>query len=269
MKTDRAVSEEEYLGFMAKSVLFWHPHERKKIDSLLREIKPRLAALSLRLPKAIALVKTTGDEEGGAGYTRGNAIFIPEAYLDLPGDRLARVISHEIFHILMRHNGGLRDRLYRVIGFERSNEIELPPSLASRKITNPDAPLINYRIRVRLGDQPVWVVPILFSDSEIYSPGRGGTFFDYLQFRLMLVEDDGGSGRARPVLRGSEPLLVRPGQVAGFYEQVGRNTDYIIHPEEILADNFALLVLGRTNIPNPEILDRMRGILRQYYPQAR
>ena len=34
----------------------------------------------------------------------------------------------------------------------------------------------------------------------------------------------------------SNPKLVKVEQVTGFFEQVGRNTEYIIHPEEILAD---------------------------------
>jgi hypothetical protein len=42
---------------------------------------------------------------------------------------------------------------------------------------------------------------------------------------------------------------------------VGRNTQYIIHPEEILADNFALLVLGETSIPSPVILEKMKDAL--------
>jgi hypothetical protein len=51
-------------------------------------------------------------------------------------------------------------------------------------------------------------------------------------------------------------------QLEGFVEQVGRNTGYIIHPEEILADNFKLLATGAENVPSPQILDKMRGILR-------
>ena len=31
---------------------------------------------------------------------------------------------------------------------------------------------------------------------------------------------------------------------AGFFEQVGRNTGYIIHPDEILAENFVKLAIG-------------------------
>jgi hypothetical protein len=62
------------------------------------------------------------------------------------------------------------------------------------------------------------------------------------------------------------PRLVEVEAVEGFFEQIGRNTGYIIHPEEILADNFVLLVLGRTTppVPNPEIPEEMRAILAQY-----
>jgi hypothetical protein len=35
--------------------------------------------------------------------------------------------------------------------------------------------------------------------------------------------------------------------IANFYEQIGTNTTYIIHPNEILADNFVLLALWRNN----------------------
>ena len=52
------------------------------------------------------------------------------------------------------------------------------------------------------------------------------------------------------------------GQIQGFYEQVGRNTDYVIHPEEILADNFEYLLIGRPNLPSPDIQRRLAAALR-------
>jgi hypothetical protein len=42
---------------------------------------------------------------------------------------------------------------------------------------------------------------------------------------------------------------------------VGRNTGYLIHPEEILADNFELLIAADRRPPNPEIVHRMGEIL--------
>ena len=40
----------------------------------------------------------------------------------------------------------------------------------------------------------------------------------------------------RPVLATGEPVLLDPANVPDFHEQIGRNTKYIIHPEEVLAD---------------------------------
>ena len=60
-----------------------------------------------------------------------------------------------------------------------------------------------------------------------------------------------------------KPKLVNVQQVSGIFEQVGRNTGYIIHPEEILADNFALLVLREGNVPSPSVIGKMEEILKQ------
>lgn len=50
-------------------------------------------------------------------------------------------------------------------------------------------------------------------------------------------------------------------RVAGLAEQIGRNTSYVIHAEEILAANFELLVQGASNAPSPEMLARIRAVL--------
>jgi len=63
----------------------------------------------------------------------------------------------------------------------------------------------------------------------------------------------------RPALREGEPVLLAVSAVSGFSEQVGRNTGYIIHPEEILADNFALMVTGRS-AESPEVLRKLREL---------
>ena len=90
---------------------------------------------------------------------------------------------------------------------------------------------------------------------------RGGEFFEYLQLRFLVVEKDTGSGNFMAAPAGSSPRLVGEQHVSGFMEQVGRNTNYIIHPEEILAENFALLVLKENNVASPEILRKMREVL--------
>jgi hypothetical protein len=63
------------------------------------------------------------------------------------------------------------------------------------------------------------------------------------------------------VLVNGKPLLLAPEEADGFMEQIGRNTGYIIHPDEVLADNFVIMVQGRKQVPSPETLARIRAAL--------
>jgi hypothetical protein len=157
----------------------------------------------------------------------------------------------------------LRERLYAAIGFVKCDEVAFPFALKARMITNPDAPSSDHFIRLRVDSQGSLAIPILFSSTEKYDVVRGGEFFNYLQFQLLLVERTDGSPAVRPMYDGRNPKTVGIGEVSGFFEQVGNNTQYIIHPEEILADNFALLVLRNGSLPSPEILKKLEQILQE------
>lgn len=249
MKTDRPVSKAELLKFIGGAVLEWSAADKQKIETAIAKIRPALEALPLKVPKTVYLVKTSGAEEGKAFYTRGTTIVFPEPQLTGPSEApLEKTIAHELFHVLSRNNPSLREKLYETIGFKKADELALPAQLKDRKITNPDAPRNDHAIRLKFKGREVSAVPILFSSTEQYDPKRGGEFFNYLQFKFMMTP----SGE-----------LVEPKEVTGFFEQVGRNTDYIIHPEEILADNFALLVTGKRDVSSPEILQRVEQILKQ------
>ena len=101
--------------------------------------------------------------------------------------------------------------------------------------------------------------PFLLSRQERFDPAAGIPFFGYLTLSMLLVERDGAS--SRPLERDGAPVLVPFNRVAGLQEQIGRNTGYVIHAEEILASNVELLVQGVPNAPSPEVLERMRAVL--------
>jgi len=61
-----------------------------------------------------------------------------------------------------------------------------------------------------------------------------------------------------------EKTLIAYANVEGFYEKIGRNTQYIIHPEEILADNFVFLVHNNENVATPELLKSMKAIFEKH-----
>jgi hypothetical protein len=90
-----------------------------------------------------------------------------------------------------------------------------------------------------------------------YDCKKGGEFFNYMTFKLMVIEQQ--NGRWKPALQGAKLTLLGPTDVTGFREQIGSNTNYIIHPEEILADNFVLLV-NEQNVSTPRIVNDMKKI---------
>jgi hypothetical protein len=99
--------------------------------------------------------------------------------------------------------------------------------------------------------------PALFSRTPKYDPKVEGTFFRYLEFRLMQIDRKTSAA----ILKDSKPLLFKPDAVEGFFEQIGRNTGYIIHPEETLANNFVHLMLKKQDLKNPKIPKKIRQLL--------
>lgn len=255
VKTEQPVSETEFLRFVGSNIQAWN-QDQERVQAALDQIQERIEGLNW--PDRIELIRTSGREEGNAPYTRGHAIILPDRVFDSDQHPdLKQLLLHELFHILSRGNPALKTELYAGIGFSYCREITLPDSLKSRKITNPDAPMLDFCIQLNLQGQPIRAVPVLFSKTPSYS--QGGEFFDYLSFQFLLLESDGSSFLS--VSQEPGYRLADPGDVTGFFEQVGRNTDYVLHPEEILADNFALLMLEVQDVPSPEILFQMKEIL--------
>jgi hypothetical protein len=195
---------------------------------------------------AVNLVRTTGKEEiPGAAYTRGLTVVFPEG-----SNVSAGLLAHELFHVMTRNDAALRDRLYAAIGFRPVARVELGGELAALRITNPDAPRVDHAIEVMVDGTARRATPVIYASR----PYDGGTVFDYLQVKLALLDDRGAL---------TDPVELRDfGAVDGFFERVGRNTSYIIHPEEILAENFRLLATASADVKNPDILERVRGALR-------
>ncbi len=265
MKTDRDVAEPEFLEFAGAAALDWDEREVHAIEAAANAIRPRIMELGLPLPSQVILVKTTGSEEGNAAYTRGNAVILPRRKMTASDAELRKLLAHELFHVASRTSPALAKALYAAIGFYYCGEAPYPADLAPRKLTNPDAPRNDYCIRLTLEGKEVAATPILFARSERYDPAGGGEFFEYMQLG-MLVD----SSAPRDARRSASSTLRVVGlqQLSGFFEQVGANTEYIIHPEEILADNFALLVLDTPSVPSPAVLQRIRSVLAAPTPRG-
>lgn len=260
MQREQDVSEKDFLEFVGRSVQAWTPEETNRLAAVFQMVGPRLARWHLPFPATVLLIKTSGEEEFNNAYTRQNAIVFPAGETAERPSTLRYFILHEMFHVLSHHDPALRKALYGVIGFRPVNEIDLPEELRGRKVTNPDGVQNSWIIGLTNRNDALQAVPTLLATGPTFNPNERGTSpYDY--FRLLVVKRDGTNWV--PQLVAGRARLLRPTETAGWFEQIGRNTQYTIHPDEILADNFVHLINGDTNLPTPRIIDGMANAFRQ------
>lgn len=260
LKTTSPVSRTQYFAHMASNTLNWTETERSRLTPLLARLASALTGYDLPLPPTILLIKTTGNEEVGQGHTRANAIVLPLRSLAEDNETLYFLLAHELFHVMSRYDARFRKQAYALVGFRIGPELQLPAEIAPLQVTNPDAPRHDSFIDVTIDGRPVKVVPVLLSRSAVFDPEIGERLDDYWTLRLLAVEKTSAGPAPSPKMRNGAPVLLRLGEVTGFFEQVGRNTRYIIHAEEVLAENFAFLVTGET-VAEPQRVDALRRLL--------
>ena len=254
----RAPATDAVRALLANKARDWPPKLRRKVRLSLVRSAAKLGPLEPWLPERVWLVSTHAALEGGAAHTRGTAVILPPASLDVSKRELDFLIAHELFHVVSRAHPQLRDRLYALIGFLPCAQLEPPPVLRDRVITNSDAPRIQHAIHVKAAGKRVWVAPLLLAEPPAYHPARRADLFGYLTLRLFPVT------RTESSCAFSEDAAQMPLEVErliGFDEQTGANTRYVLHPEEIVADNVALLIAGGRAVKTPALLERIRGEL--------
>ncbi len=247
-------SKKELFDYIITQTLEWSQEEKKKINTIFDRIDDQIKNLKIKIdfPKEIVFIKTTALEEGGAnGYTRANYVVLKNELVSKPIEELEHTVVHELFHILSRSNQDFREAIYKTIGFHMMEPLEYPDHLKDFRITNPDAPQTDSYIELEVDGISKPCMMILFADKKY----EDGSFFDYLKVGFLPVHCDQKNSKVDAI------EIYEMSNVKGFFEQVGSNTNYIIHPEEILAENFTHLILGTSELPNPEILDKIKEVL--------
>lgn len=260
LKSASPVSRPQYFAHMASNALDWTEAERSRLMPLLARLSSALDGYDLPLPPTVLLIKTTGNEEVGQGHTRANAIVLPLRSLAEDDETLFFLLAHELFHVMSRYDARFRQQAYALVGFRIGPELQLPAAIAPLQVTNPDVPAHDSFIDVTVDGRPITVVPVLLSRSAVFDPEIGARLDDYWTLRLLAVEKTAGSAQFSPLMRNGAPVLLRLKEVEGFLDQVGRNTRYIIHGEEVLAENFAFLVTGET-VAEPQRVEALRRLL--------
>lgn len=241
------------LQFAGEQARDWNEQEKAvlrqtahSINLLIREKK-----LELPFPETVRLLKSTVKEEGGAGgYTRETYIVLFDKLLEHP-EYARRLLAHEAFHVLTRNNPDFRRKMYALIGFSiLPQEIEFPRELKDRFISNPDVIRHDSYATFTIGGEKKDCCMVIYSDR----PYEGGSFFQYLNIGLVPI--DVKTGKA--LEEDGKAVVYAVEEATDFHDKMGRNTDYIIDPEEVLADNFSFLLANRREgLPSPELIQKM------------
>lgn len=232
----------------AEQVLAWSEEEIAATRKVIARNLPRLRVYDHLLPDTVWLIKTTERVEGGMPHTRNNAIVLPT-----PGNALDdNLLLHELFHVLSRHQSGDQASLYRILGFKPCM-LEETPWMISRRLSNPDVPFGAYYVD-REGERPRGILPWVHTSSAAFDPTVTSGLGGHIRFAFLSVEIEGENCKPRTPGR-DIPWELAPGQAPEYFAAIGDNTGYIIHPEEVLADNFVFLVTGREDLPSPEIVE--------------
>ncbi len=186
-----------------------------------------------------------------SGYTHGTQIYLNSAnviasVIPETGKYFERTLWHELFHCLTRNNPEFRAAMYSLINFTvTGTDYELPPSVRDFYRSNPDVEHHDSYATFNINGQDIDCFVVW-----IYLQEQDGSYSD----EAVLVPVDGTD------------TYYLPEQASNFYEVFGNNTDYLLDPEECMADNFKYAMYfgiegqDGQGYPNPEII---QGIIDQ------
>lgn len=231
--------------------------EKYIIDRRIANMVRLLNRNGYELPQLdeIVYIKTDMAYEGGgfSGYTHGtqiylNSVNIMASIIPGAGEYFDQLMWHELFHCLTRSNPEFRSEMYSLIDFNvTGTDFELPSCVQNLYKSNPDVEHHDSYATFIIDGQPV----------------------DCFVVWIYLERSADSSSDSTPVLvpiDGTDTYYL-PEQASNFYEVFGTNTDYVIDPEECMADNFKFAMYYGINgadgqgYPNPEIIQGVIDIM--------
>lgn len=237
----------------------WSEEDKNKITAAFKSLQTKIdkQKLKIKYPQEVILVKTSMKEEMNvAAYTRKNWIALGEKYInEATNDELEYLLAHEIFHLLTRSNKDFKKSVYSVIGFNvTERELFFPIDIIEKRISNPDIELYDSYAEFTINGNKQKCSMIIYTKIP-FSPDKN--LSDYLSVGLIPLNEN-----LIPIQNDGKTVIYDINQAEDFYDKIGKNTQYIINPEEILADNFAYLLIQKKGLPNPEIQKKIAELLK-------
>ena len=257
-KLDASLPELE--AFTAQQTLDWTDEEKAAIDNAMNFIEKTCEERGYTLPltEGIVFAKTTMHEEcDAAAYTHGTQIYLWEHLLAIglsekPAAQtyFQEVMVHELFHCLTRNHPDFRKSMYGILGFTVVEEdYAFAPEIKEIIISNPDVERHNSYASFDINGEMKDCTVIFTTSKPFEQPGD--SFFDGMVTGLVPVDD-------LSVMYTSE-------DAANFWDVFGKNTGYVIDPEETMADNFSYTIVHGLDreYETPEIIQSIDEFLKQ------
>ena len=233
--------------------------EKALIDEAMAEIEKTCSDRGYNIPAidGIVFAKTTMKEECDASaYTHGTQIYLGERVFDLAKsddkdeqELFQVILAHELFHCLTRNHPDFRESMYGVLGFTVvGKDYEFKKNVRDQIISNPDVEHHNSYATFTIDGEDKACVVIFTTTTRFEKPGD--IFFDGMVTGLVPIDDLG--------------TMYTADDASNFWEVFGENTNYVIDPEETLADNFSFLIhYGKDGMEykTPEIIEKMEALL--------
>ena len=167
-------------------------------------------------------------------------------------------MCHEIFHCLTRNNPQFRKDMYSIINFTvQDKDFEVGSEVAEISFSNPDVSHHDSYTTLTVNGEEKDCFLLLTTTQPFEEDG--GSFVSFVPYAMpvLVPVDDTNTYYSL----GKE---IDPNE---FWEVVGKNTGYIIDPEECMADNFSYAIIyGKNGIEGqpyetPEIIDEIINYL--------
>jgi hypothetical protein len=249
-------AERDYLSASAREVRSWTQREKEDMKTQLAALESMLKGFGLKflLPDTVRMIKSTmANEFGAEGYTRRSMVILSS---EQTTGISVHLLAHELFHVFSRYNPGMRDAIYASIGFKKCNRINYNTAIGGQAITNPDCPVIEHYTNIAIGDANEDVALIIYSAA----PYREGARLEEM-VSIGLLALDGDDAHKKPKMKDGKAVIYTLEQGIALYGKVGRNTPYMIHPEEISAEHFAKMVHS-TKVMDPDKLEAIKEVLK-------
>ncbi len=238
----------DYKGFLQGDVSTFTKEESEFIVKAMNNAFNLCQNVSDKFfPEEILLIKSHGLAYGeDTYYTRENCIIIPKQALAKRNyEEFMKVLLHEISHVVTRTRPSIKTQLYALIGFKKmANPLIINDSLKERLLTNPDGVEQSWATTLTTADKKsVFAIPLLYARNNVWLP-TNPDFFDNMGWNYFEIEPSADAKSLVVVTRGDQQQSTLDTKGINEMFQKNYNTQYIIHPDEIIADNFSILMLS-------------------------